>query len=296
MFENSENLCKTVIEQFVPKNEWVDEVYLAPECKERFLTLTEIPEWRAADIFMAGIAKLKQGYSVERYGVAVHTLLFTMAGAGVLITKDKVSAIPPYSLTILPAHTPFRFELDPNSKFWEMIWLLPQPSEKWQHIAQMGQCVVNFRETEQVWSLMCLLYAEIGGRGSFRRMLISEVVRLLSTVEPGVSGSLSRVQALFNEVESQLHLPWSVAEMAAHCYISEEQFNRLTKQLFGVTPRSKLIQLRMDKAADLLRYKEWTISMISHRLGYRDPYNFTHRFKKYFGVSPTRYRKNLTDN
>lgn len=79
MFENSENLCKSVIEQFVPKNEWVDEVYLAPECKERFLTLTEIPEWRGADIFMAGIAKLKQGYSVERYGVAVHTLLFTMA-------------------------------------------------------------------------------------------------------------------------------------------------------------------------------------------------------------------------
>lgn len=115
---------------------------------------------------------------------------------------------------------------------------------------------------------------------------------MLLVIEPTISTSLSRVQTLFNEVESQLHLPWSVADMASRCFISEEQFNRLTKQLFGVSPRTRLIQLRMEKAADLLRYKEWTITMISHRLGYKDPYNFTHRFKKYFGISPTHFRKN----
>lgn len=114
---------------------------------------------------------------------------------------------------------------------------------------------------------------------------------MLSRIEHGIPASVSRVQALFNEVESQLHLPWSVAEMAEHCFISEEQFNRLTKQLFGLSPRARLIQLRMEKAADLLRYREWTITMISNRLGYKDPYNFTHRFKKYFGLSPTQYRK-----
>ncbi|ADV88852.1 TPA: helix-turn-helix transcriptional regulator [Vibrio vulnificus] len=292
MFEKSQNLCESVIDGYLPKQEWIDEVYLADRCKERFLTQTEIPEWQSAEIFMAGIAELRDGYYVERYGVGVHTLLFTLKGGGVLITKDRVWEIAPYSLTILPAHTPFRFEMNPQLGHWDMIWLLPKPTEKWQHIERMGQTVVSFHETELIWSLMCLLYGEIGGRPSYRRMLVSEAARMLLVIEPTISTSLSRVQTLFNEVESQLHLPWSVADMASRCFISEEQFNRLTKQLFGVSPRTRLIQLRMEKAADLLRYKEWTITMISHRLGYKDPYNFTHRFKKYFGISPTHFRKN----
>ncbi|MCA2470945.1 AraC family transcriptional regulator, partial [Vibrio alginolyticus] len=45
MFENRQNLCESVIGQFSPQHEWHDDVYLAPACKERFLTLTEIPEW-----------------------------------------------------------------------------------------------------------------------------------------------------------------------------------------------------------------------------------------------------------
>ncbi|WP_304442118.1 helix-turn-helix transcriptional regulator [Moritella sp. Urea-trap-13] len=52
-----------------------------------------------------------------------------------------------------------------------------------------------------------------------------------------------------------------------------------------------MIHLRMEKAANLLQYREWTISMIALRLGYKDPYNFTHHFRKCFGCSPSRYRE-----
>jgi AraC-like DNA-binding protein len=100
-----------------------------------------------------------------------------------------------------------------------------------------------------------------------------------------------RVQALFNQVESQLHMPWVVREMAAHCYISEEQFNRITKSLYGCSPRSHLIALRMEKAVDLLHHSDWSVGMIAQRLGYNDPYNFTHRFRAYHGCSPREYRK-----
>ncbi len=86
MCEKPQKLCKSVIGQFATKTEWQDDVYLAPACKERFLTLTEIPEWHRADIFMAGLAELRDGYHVERNKVGVHTLLFTVEGGGVLIT------------------------------------------------------------------------------------------------------------------------------------------------------------------------------------------------------------------
>lgn len=296
MCEKPQNLCKSVIEQFAIKTEWHDDVHLAPACKERFLTLTEIPEWKRADIFMAGLAELRDGYHVERDKVGVHTLLFTIEGGGVLITPDFVKEIEPYTLTILPVDTCFRFEMNPSKGLWKMVWLLPQNTEPWQHLSDLGQTVVPFRGSEQVWSLMTLLYNEIGGRTGFRQLLISEVQRLVKSVETPISTSLSRVQTLFNEVEGQLHLPWTIAEMAKQCFISEEQFNRLSKQLFNMSPRSKLIELRMHKAADLLQYPAWSVAMIANRLGYRDPYNFTHRFKKFYGTSPTRYRKRLLEN
>ncbi|HDM8219221.1 helix-turn-helix domain-containing protein [Vibrio campbellii] len=296
MFEKSQNLCKSVIEQFSSKTEWHDDTYLAPACKERFLTLTEIPEWRRADILMGGLAELHDGYRVERNKVGVHTLLFTVEGGGVLITPDFVKEIEPYTLTILPVDTCFRFEMNPNKSHWKMIWLLPQDTELWQHLYNLGQTIIPFRGAEQIWSLMSLLYGEIGGRTGFRQLLISEVQRLVKSVETPISSSLSRVQTLFNEVEGQLHLPWTIAEMAKRCFISEEQFNRLSKQLFNMSPRSKLIELRMHKAADLLQYPAWSVAMIANRLGYRDPYNFTHRFKKFYGTSPTRYRKKLLEN
>lgn len=296
MCEKPQNLCESVIEQFAIKTEWHDDVHLAPACKERFLTLTEIPEWKRADIFMAGLAELRDGYHVERDKVGVHTLLFTIEGGGVLITPDFVKEIEPYTLTILPVDTCFRFEMNPSKGLWKMVWLLPQNTEAWQHLSDLGQTVVPFRGSEQVWSLMALLYNEIGGRTGFRQLLISEVQRLVKSVETPISTSLSRVQTLFNEVEGQLHLPWTIAEMAKQCFISEEQFNRLSKQLFNMSPRSKLIELRMHKAADLLQYPAWSVAMIANRLGYRDPYNFTHRFKKFYGTSPTRYRKTLLEN
>jgi AraC-like DNA-binding protein len=292
MCENREKLCQSVIDKMKPKSHWLDNVYLSPECKERFLTHSDIPELAQEDIHMAGMAKLKEGYQVERLGIALHTLLFTLEGGGILTTADRVELIDPYTLVVLPAHTSYRFEINPVDNYWKIIWIVSNPTAKWQFCEQLGQRIIPFNLCDQIWSLMDLIHHEIGGRPSFRRLLVSELYRLLTGFETKASRSVARVQAVFNDVESQLHLTWTVKSMARSCYISEEQFNRITKKLFELSPRSKLIQLRMDKAVDLLNYNGWTITMIAHRLGYKDPYNFSHRFRKYYGCSPSQYRKN----
>lgn len=295
MFKKQQNLCKSVIDEMKPKSVWQDEVFLAETCKERFLTVEDIPEMKRSGVFMGGLAKLYDQYQVERESVHVHTLIFTQEGGGILTTSDFVQAINPYTLVVLPAGRPFRFELDPQHNYWKMAWMLVPDSEQWQHIADLGQSIVPFSECEQMWSLMNLVYFEIGGRASYQKLLMSEIVRMLTGFEPKSTSTTARVQALYNEIESSLHLPWTVAGMAEQVFVSEEQLNRVTKSLFNVSPRSKLIQLRMEKAASLLKQQEWSISMISHRLGYKDPYNFSHRFKKHFGLSPSQYRKGNTE-
>lgn len=69
---------------------WNDEVYLAAECEERFLVASDIAEMKQYDIFMAGLAHLKEGYRVERSRPDIHTVLVTLEGAGVLSTDEGV--------------------------------------------------------------------------------------------------------------------------------------------------------------------------------------------------------------
>ena len=293
MFKNRENLCKSVINEMQPITDWHDKLYLSDACKELFLTVSDIPELHQEGFFMAGVAELKDGYHVERKNVDMHMLLFTLEGGGILTTSDRVELIKPNTLLVLPAHIPFRFELNPEENDWKMVWVLPLAIDKWENLATLGQTILPYHQCKKIWSLTNLIHDEINGKSTFRHLLVSELKVMLSGVESTSTRSVSRVHTLFNDIESQLHLPWTVKEMAARCFISEEQLNRITKKLYTMSPRSRLIHLRMEKACDLLRHREWIISMIALRLGYKDPYNFSHRFRKTFACSPTRYRKNM---
>ncbi|CAH8236825.1 helix-turn-helix domain-containing protein [Vibrio aestuarianus] len=291
MFQTNKNLCKSVIRDAAQlPRKWKDDVFLAPECQERFLVLSDIPEMKQFDIFMAGLAKLNNGYGVERVSPEVHTVLITLDGGGVLHTPESIVEISVNTITFLPAGKPFRFELNDQSKSWDMVWILLNDVERWTNMRKSFRSVLNFDAAESVWSLVSLIYNEIGGRAAFRKMMLSELVKILSNVEIDVSDTQMRVLSMLNTIESQLHLDWNVADIAASVFLSTEQLNRVVKQIVGMTPRDYLIHLRMSKAADLLGNKDWSVKMIALRLGYQDPNNFTHRFRKFYGMSPRRYR------
>ncbi|MGF1687317.1 AraC family transcriptional regulator [Photobacterium japonica] len=297
MLKKPENLCGSVnVGLALPaqRTQWQEVVYLAEACKERFLTQSDLPELVDNGFFMAGLADLSEGYEIERVQTFHHTLLFTLEGMGKLTTPEREYCLLPNTLTVLPVGKPFRFELKDADKSWKMAWVLLQPSEKWQPLAMNGQRVEQSRVCEQVWSVMNLLHSEVGGRSSYRKLFASELSRLLlgsATMAP--SNSVLRVQSIFNDIESQLHLNWTVKGIAKQCYLSTEQLNRITKQLYQCSTQQKLIELRMEKAVDLLQNREWTVGMVALRLGYQDPFNFTHRFRQYHGCSPREYRKRL---
>lgn len=65
---------------------------------------------------------------------------------------------------------------------------------------------------------------------------------------------------------------------------------RLFKQYMGTTIIDYLIQIRMNKAKELLAQGEYSIKQISYMIGYQDPNYFTWSFKKAMGMSPVKYR------
>ena len=81
-------------------------------------------------------------------------------------------------------------------------------------------------------------------------------------------------------------------EMAKKTGVSYAHFRRLFQQHTGIAPKAFLLQNRFNLATRYLLESDKRISEISELCGWDDVYFFSKQFKKKFGVSPLRFRKN----
>ncbi len=72
--------------------------------------------------------------------------------------------------------------------------------------------------------------------------------------------------------------------------LSAAYFSTLFKKETGKTFIAYLTDVRMEQAVHLLVEKDEKTYVIASRIGYADPNYFSYVFKKYFGISPSRYK------
>ncbi|MBD0384257.1 response regulator [Paenibacillus sedimenti] len=83
----------------------------------------------------------------------------------------------------------------------------------------------------------------------------------------------------------------SIALFTEKHYISKEHLLRLFKQKYGSGIYEYTLNVRMDKAKELLKDPELKIQTVSEKIGYNDTNYFSKAFKKHVGVSPLEFRK-----
>lgn len=83
----------------------------------------------------------------------------------------------------------------------------------------------------------------------------------------------------------------SNAVLANLCGISEIYFRKLFTKQFKTSPKQYLIDIRINKAKQLLTEGVLKINTISEECGFSSPYHFSHLFKEKTGLSPTEYMK-----
>jgi two-component system response regulator YesN len=84
----------------------------------------------------------------------------------------------------------------------------------------------------------------------------------------------------------------SVERVCEHLHVSQSYFFTIFKQETGETFVRHLTGLRMAKACELLG-QSWKTYEVARLVGYEDANYFSYMFKKWFGMSPTRYRASL---
>jgi len=78
-------------------------------------------------------------------------------------------------------------------------------------------------------------------------------------------------------------------EMAAKASMSRFHFIRIFQQIYGVTPRQYLRDIRISKAKELLK-KGLSVTQTCFEVGYESVTTFSNAFKRGTGYSPKKYQ------
>ena len=85
--------------------------------------------------------------------------------------------------------------------------------------------------------------------------------------------------------------PWDTTELCKKVSLEKSQFYSCYQKFFQSTPHADLLQIRMDKAKNLLTNEALTVQQIAQMCGFSDFSHFSRYFRKQAGCSPLQWRR-----
>lgn len=113
--------------------------------------------------------------------------------------------------------------------------------------------------------------------------------------------STDQDKEFFNMIDKILeeHIADSQFSIDKFAELAKQRRTIFYKKVKGITgfPPNELIKIkRLKRAAELLLQKEFTVSEISYKVGFDDPFYFSKCFKMHFKCSPSKYGQPINQN
>lgn len=90
------------------------------------------------------------------------------------------------------------------------------------------------------------------------------------------------------ENPGQIH---SIADLSRLASYSPDYFTRVFARVVGDSPKEYCIQIRLERAQQLMKETRMSLTQIASALGYSDPFFFSRQFKQRMGISPRAWRQ-----
>lgn len=101
----------------------------------------------------------------------------------------------------------------------------------------------------------------------------------------------ARLQRALQLMRNNLDEPLSRDDMAAHLGVSKRALERMFQQYFNTSPARYYMDLRLNRAHQMLLQSSESITSIADHCGFISGAHFSRSFAKHFGCSPSSARK-----
>ncbi|MDF2803173.1 MAG: response regulator [Anaerocolumna sp.] len=109
------------------------------------------------------------------------------------------------------------------------------------------------------------------------------------------SGRQNKVNSIIEKankyIEENYDKDLPLEEVAREVNLSPYYFSRFYKEESGINFSDKIVNVRIDKAKELLRKEEYSVKDVCYMVGYMEPNYFSKIFKKVTGVTASEYKK-----
>ena len=155
----------------------------------------------------------------------------------------------------------------------------------------------SVRDAEYCHNLFKLLtwessFASANSEATISHLLWVLFSKLHETAAEEVSNAHTQALVrLHKKICNQPQAPWNIAQMAEELHLSTSRLQTLYKQMFGISCMDDVIQRRLYRAKDQLKFTTKPIREIAESCGYNNVEHFCRQFRQYNGCTPGKFRK-----
>lgn len=227
---------------------------------------------------------------------------FCIKGKGFYCLNGRTHKITAGDIFFIPVNNVISYYPD-SSDPWEYYWFeyTGQIANKLSSRANLTEKspVRKVKNPEKVGDMLASMISDLNDKTD-DLIVVSYIYKFFSTIiaerEPSQASVKSAKEAQLKKIYDFIHANYSktdltLTEIAKHVNMNPSYLSRFFKEATKVPISSYVIELRLQKAAVLLKRQDLSVKSIAISVGYNDPLYFTREFRRLYNNSPTNYRK-----
>ena len=247
--------------------------------------------------------KYVEGVKSKRY-VDHYSLHFVVSGKGTLMYGDKVLSVGEKEVFCLMPEVEFGYYPD-GSDPWRYFWINFAGDECADLISSMDFSKTNPVKKatlcETVFASMeNLLLSKYSQKEFYYKVksILYDAVSVLCSDKS--SDAFIKTSNVVTRVKNILLLNYknpdfSVDVLSEIMHVSHSYVCRLFKQSTGQTVVKYLVNLRLEKASELLKTGNYLVKDLAYSVGFNDELHFMKEFKRKFGVTVKQYYQKVNN-
>ena len=258
---------------------------------------------RSALLYLQEIGTLQalRAHTSSRQGLQSCLFFTVSAGEGSLSYDGREYGLKPGDCVFIDCRKPYSHTTGEN--LWTLRWCHfygPTVSNIYEkYVERGGRPVFRPPEISPFLEVLDGLYGLASGSDFIRDMRINEALNRLCTLvmaeswHPEESPRAVKKRSVL-DVKDYLDRNYrsriTLEELSARFFIDKYYLVKVFKEQFGCSINTYLLDLRITRAKQLLRFSDRSLEEIGEECGLGSPQYFSRQFKKVEGISPSGYR------